>query len=416
MQSLSEKTFAIFIFLISPVVSKNDNCVKLDNPDIKCGYYFWTLILKCGQFQSISISNSTLVEIKECKIKYIDLSFRLSKPTTLGQKFDIAYMSSFINPKSLTIRFIDIKGFDVRVYESQKTGQFQLAFTNFYFYESKLAFYTNNTLLKSCANFPAQARTIFHEKYFGTKGLIFSNPKFSSNPICPLAFRNLKFDQIKFEKAIDTFYKSNMFRFADDLPSEITDINSTVNILDFEDCEKIKLSARVINSLVFTRVNCFIFIGEVFSIEVGTLKPMRNLRLIDFVDRFWRKLFHRGIHWTFDLNSHMRVDLNNMSTIRGVFQNKSRVFLKADPPIEQKALKVDELFPDEDFCIYAKFPFEQMVFLDKKDWLFNSSKLTCTFIWAYKYYFEFPEYFSLRFYDYWPSPRKLRRKCDFPKR
>ena len=70
-------------------------------------------------------------------------------------------------------------------------------------------------------------------------------------------------------------------------------------------------------------------------------------------------------------------------TFINLHQNAGYDFYKV---IYKRLNKIEVIFPDEDFCLYANYPFNQLVIIviDKND-LKHDDKLTCTFLWLSKY-------------------------------
>lgn len=232
------------------------------------------------------------------------------------------------------------------------------------------------------------------------------------DPVCPLAFANLKIGQLHLEQLADTFYKKNVLVFTD-LPEGVKSINASIIRVRFYNCEKIKLNRGILNWHLFENIRFLSTSGEIASIEAETFKSMKNLAYIDISDTNWRKLFQRGIRWTYDLNAHVRVvDLNDFKILNSYFKNESYVVILVDAAKKLIATPVADVFPDEDFCIYEKFPFEQMIVLDKTEFLNNETKLTCTFVWLFRHFFEYRGYYAKYYYDSAPVVRRLKYECD----
>ena len=94
-------------------------------------------------------------------------------------------------------------------------------------------------------------------------------------------------------------------------------------------------------------------------------------------------MFYNGIDWTNDLNSNIRVTLNDSALIHEFFKNNSYVSITYISLIEDRiyGIKPDKYLPDKDFCIYAKFPFNQMVIVKFYNFDVDIQKMPCTLVW-----------------------------------
>ena len=96
--------------------------------------------------------------------------------------------------------------------------------------------------------------------------------------------------------------------------------------------------------------------------------------------KYWRKLFRNGIEWTYDLNSDIRVNLSDPDMIKKHVDDNLFIQIRAYfIEIEYSEGIFPFYFPNEDFCLYAKFPFEQMILvgltiITEYDW-------PCTLVW-----------------------------------
>ena len=308
-----------------------------------------------------------------------------------------------------------IKGFDVDSYNDETISLD--SFLDLNFYDSSLAFYLNGRRLKSCLDFPSKPKSIlqmikidFVYRYGQSLNYYFINVKYE--PLCPLAFANSQIDRINFGQLSNTFFKTNIPTFTD-LPPNVTHINSKILRLTLNGYGEIALNHRIIHPHVFNQIEEFIFEIGISKIEKGVFKSMKNLKLIYIYMDYWRPLAHKGLAWIYDLNSHIRVDLNDSAMIEKYLENRSSVEIWCVPKYYEIAegLKPRNIFPDEDFCIYTKFPFEQMVYWYSFE-IGNQkfSKISCTNVWLIQP--KVPRQSGINMTDY----IDIFNKCDFNKR
>jgi hypothetical protein len=96
-----------------------------------------------------------------------------------------------------------------------------------------------------------------------------------------------------------------------------------------------------------------------------------------------------GIRWIQAINAHVNVNLSCREEIKRDL--KSRTYL------EVKFLKdrLAHVFPDEDFCLYQDFPFNQLVIVSQDyDAFIKFRYFTCTFLWLTQYYRKLGDLFG----------------------
>lgn len=417
------KIFLHFFLIISLAQSENQLCSYFLKSKCKFGSFFLLDYseCKCKDLKiNLTITNSTLNNIKINKEAAYSLNiyFKLkNKHTIIDNEFILLNFETTtitLDPSSHYI-FKHVSGFDVNAFHNTYSSY---SGATFIFFDSYLAFYSNGRPLKTCHNFPEKPRSLFQAFHQGEEvNYYFNNRKYK--PICPLAFSNVDIDVMSFFLFSSTYFGENYLTFLDLEPSQqqINWLNSSIDFLLLR-CEKFILTRKTMNPYVFNQTIEILLYGELIGIENGAFKSLKSLKNIRIQFDFYRKLFQRGINWTFDLNSEIRVDLNNSEMISEYFNNNSMVFINELIKDFQlfkglKKTKIKEIFPDEDFCLYVKFPFEQLVIFYSEH-LEKLTRKTCTYAWLTKYYSVFPKNIiqisnDTKFPDFV-------EKCDFNKR
>lgn len=245
-------------------------------------------------------------------------------------------------------------------------------------------------------------------------------PKFPTN-ICPLFFRDSPLKGFTIANMIDTFFKQNLLKF---LPSrDHTSLNVSFEKIDFKQLEHVTVDSSLLYPLLFANISVLGLYGDVIRIQSGLFKSLTRLRQIRLGDSNPRKLFHRGIDWILDLNINVHVDLKNDSQMTtNMARHRFDIYIeqmyervKNGMVLEREHFFSDSIFPDEDFCIYVRFPFERLVIISLNTY---TSKLTCTFSWLSRYYKRYLQFLDRSNYSDliisldWPIKIST---CDFEK-
>lgn len=116
------------------------------------------------------------------------------------------------------------------------------------------------------------------------------------------------------------------------------------------------LNPSVFKNLLFIQVKC-----SLSSISIELFTSLKNLYIIHFETIYFRKLIHRnGIEWIRGINRDLHVNLSNLNDIIGNYKTIKHVFLTSSKGLHIEPMSV--VFPEEDFCVYKEYPFDQMVF------------------------------------------------------
>lgn len=397
-----------------------NSCKSRLTPVWRYGDNKYTMRFVCRHLaHGFSFSNSTLQTLRMCSIKIEGVYFNLKANSIVDQKFKASELQSFRNRiasgsihEYLKVIMNNVQGFEIDAF---RQTSFRSLTISFKFYHSSLVFFSNGSRLKKCSEYPRHPSSFFQLlRPTGPPSasyLEFYYPK-SYSRICPLAFRNLNVPILVVHQLIETFYKKNILTFLDDLPDDVTDINATLNDVTFSACEKITVNKRIINPLVFNRTRSLKFIGEIRAIESGTFKSLAYLNTITFEAAYWRKMIQHGADWIRDLCPEVKGNLMSSSSV-----NRARKTISINYEyINLETNQFNDVFPDEDFCIYREFSFNQTVSLSFLNIKITESRLTCTIVWLFRS-------FSINTVSgqYNPSEinqilKVLAKRCQFEKR
>ena len=143
----------ISIILVSLVDLENPKCKSLPNgcklDSVKTNTQNQISLYTCDTIsQRFEFNSEEKKMVENCTISKKDLRyiyFRLKHSSILDRSFDYSNIGTYFS--DLTLKFRFIKGFDINLVSPRK--QFNLIDLNFYY--SKFDFYSNGSLIKSCA-------------------------------------------------------------------------------------------------------------------------------------------------------------------------------------------------------------------------------------------------------------------------
>jgi hypothetical protein len=383
----------------------------------------------CSKF-NVKPKISYNVTYPNCWINSFRFYFNLNKPTILDTSFNLSrteeitqniIYSEYSNNRYYLMR--NIRGFDINFNVYPKYIRY------FYltFYETRFEFYSNGKPIEKCDDLtPGIYPAPFFSLIWSERTIIhFKTVKFTTR-ICPLVFNYNSLYTVRFDNLIYTFYKRNILELYH--LNNVTDINSFIKELNLYNMEKVELNSVLLNNLVFKHIEMLMINGEVKSIQAGLLRSYKRLKILIMDSFFLRPLFHRqGADWIRDLNTDVYLDLENRSKIERLMNIKKYVMFNIDMSrnympyyLDRDYLfKVDLVFPDEDFCLYKNFPFNQLVimsFTSRVLYFGINAKYSCTFIWFIQYYDIYSEYIpGVNRYLMMNLSEEI-KKCDFKKR
>ena len=363
-------------------------------------------------------SNNILFEWpKKTELIILDKSFNVSNL--------IVYSTYF---SSTVMHFLNLNGFEINL--SERNGSIMRTNRNV----NEIAcvvctmnFYTIGKLIKSCGDILESNSTVMSIFQIDVKQIVIDSSEFP-NALCPLVFKNTNISALFMIGLVDSFYKRNALRFTDDV---FNDLNSKIVNLFFEKAENINLDLKLLNPYVFKNVVWIRTRGAIKTIDKHIFSTFKDLMFIDFDPAYFRKMIHQnGIDWIKEINSNVTFNFSSKTIINDFYRYKLRyIYIKYDGFIQHAPFY--KVFPDEDFCVYKDFPFEQLVILmqycSTNRLLIQENKedFTCTYLWIAQYF----ELYYLYYYQKSSSDRSInmkmtiesksfreRSKCNFKRR
>ena len=342
------------------------------------------------------------------KTKYDILEFRFPSNFILSKRFNFQKMSEYTwyFKQDIDINFVNLKGFELDIITTDQnisTHNFTHSYFLFQCIRCKIEFYSNGRHMKTCQDILNSDPNFIVMSLFQILPLnylsqiILFHSEFKTT-VCPLVFKNSHLEEFYVIGLADTFYKRNILTIEN---STFDDLNSEINYLSIEKAEKINIDFNLLNPSVFQDLVTIYLSGSFNKIDGNSLNALKQLSIIQIVKRNYRDIIHKnGIKWIRDLNADVYVNLTNIINVEELKENyEISTHIKIGFFDSKTEMRLSKLFPDEDFCLYKDFPFNQLVILmehiDKdivkeKLTLLNSTiHYTCSYLWLAQYFHLF---------------------------
>ena len=329
------------------------------------------------------------------KTDYDIMEFRFPSNFIMSKKFNFEKISeySWYFKIELGINFMNLNGFELDFANRQniRKHNFTDIYVLFQCIRCKIEFFSNKRHIKMCQDIIDEYPNDNISSLFQIKSLasitwitlFYSEFK---TPLCPIVFNNSDISRFYLIGLSDTFYKRNILKIENRIFNEL---NSTIKELYIEKAEKINIDSNLLNPFVFKNLKTIHLFGSFDKIDGNSLNAFKELFNIRIVKKNYRDIIHKnGIKWIRDLNSGLDVTgyLSNYEKLKEKYHQRTEIQIGCfDSKTEIRSSK---LFPDEDFCLYKDFPFNQLVILMEyaiNDEIFklldSNRQYTCTYLW-----------------------------------
>ena len=308
----------------------------------------------------------------------------------------IDFYQSINKTNKISIIFSKIKGVSVvSKTKKQKFGKNRDLI--FYLYQSELNFLQNHVKIE-CSDERSKNFEIFSflNKY---QYEFFFIIKFLNNlKLCSYLFNNVSIFSFGISPFIDTFYSKKMVSFSND---NETNINSKINGLFIFYAVKIKLDHNILNPQIFKFLTNFRVIGSIDFIQNDLFVKLNFLKYFILDGQNFNQLIQKsGTQWFKSINSNVKVNINNFTQIIENFQSSVYISISFNFPdyvdysYIEPLINIETTFPEEDFCLYQDFPFDQMVFFLIDQINFDDMFKTCTQFWL-TYRIQIIQYYNI---------------------
>ena len=371
--------------------------------------------------------SNTRQNCSELDKKYSIYAFRWTtssnKLALLETRFNFSkaqrYFSYFKGQETtLHTYFIDIKGFDINILDYNSMSKRFFRFWRISFVNCHLDFYHVKRKINSCQEFIklnlTQIESIFQIKTDKNNMLnwIELNNVEYKHSICPFLFSNTNIRYLTLTGLIDTFYKTNVLSFSNET---FPTLNSKIIQLSLYRINSIKLDLNLVHRSVFN-VTSVISIngGSLNSISEKIFRHMINLSNFKIYSRTFRKINHKqGIEWIRQMNYDLNVNFSNLTIVEDNKMKYKTIFLNN---YDEKYIPMFKTFPDEDFCVYIDFPFNQLIIVIIENFSNEHLKnvdFSCTFLYLIQYYEFYNKYILENDENYNDFMKEVLNSSDF---
>lgn len=353
---------------------------------------------------------------KECSNQMFfvfDIFFKPRKSSILNNQILHKSFLFLVKKRSsrVSLSFSNLKGFEVDLFGTYSTEtNKKLISIILNIYDSKLDLYENGQIKTECTKTNSNKNT--SSLFNLILEINFLHGIKYQKQICPFIFDYLKCQELKVYFLINSYYKQNILSFSN-ISNQM--INIQINRFVILDAHDINIDSRLFSWQVFQHTNQFAIYGRLNSIQKNLFTPFKHLKLIQLDILYARKFLSTfGIDWIRCLNADLDIDTKNKSQFRTYSNRAINININFHPDqIPYSKYSINFLFPDEDFCIYSRFPFNQMIVISIYDEYYPikpyEQNFTCTFAWLTQNY-------SLFNLNYLYSPfdlNSLLKSCNF---
>jgi hypothetical protein len=327
------------------------------------------------------------LKFNECKKPIIltDWGLKPNKKIILDNTLNFENLTLLSSDNINFIHLNNFKGFDL-MSKPFKDIKFIDIDIIWFVEQSNFEFYLNNKLItneKECNNNSNWNNLITNSKIYYL--MISTNTRYALKT-CPYIFNNFQINSMTLTEIQSTFIGSNILTFLK--LNNTNNIDSIVKHVDFY-LYHIYFDDNLFNREIFKEIKILDLNGILDGIQDDLFKSFNELILIRIRTQHVKKLFAKNNKWLEYLNIDFEpVDPN------GKIESflKQSIFLI----IFQSFPKVTFYdYPNEDFCLFNKFPHNKLVFPQLRPNHHNST-CSCTQIYliqySFKHYFMFNSY------------------------
>lgn len=438
--------YIIDILFSIMIITREAKCYEVNSIPKDCeiqnalgfGYEKYSL-MSCSLKRNSRIDFNVSKYFKETKtLTEITIqSTRFERDVILSRNtIDFNSLIHYMNNSELEtgLEFQFIRGFDIDLFDyihNQKLIFKNTTITNLKLSNCDFNFYSGDKKMKTCGDFyNTNPKSIFQLATVilnreGEEGkLVYIYLSGDNSLICPLVFKNVKLGYL-YIVGENSYFSRRVMRFSNE--SNFTDLNFYITTLSIQ-INNIELDFAFLNPTVFEKVNALILFGRIKSIDRNVLGSFKRVKNINFLSVYFRSLLHNehGIEWIKSINSGLNVNLTNDTNFIAHLRETKFIYFDCKNPAMSPPMW--EIFPDEDFCLYKDFPFNQNVLFMQGCWLlpefdYFRKKFSCTYLWLIQYYPIYQMYLSRRFVykthmEILTSSNEFKSmsKCNFSKR
>jgi hypothetical protein len=292
-----------------------------------------------------------------------------------------------LNKKADTIFFhlSNFKGFDLLsnpFNEIKFISKTKLIYKIWYIESTTIFdFYLNNKLIqeKDCLNNNNNNNKNWNNLITNSESYFLSINAFFSLKTCPYIFENTSIYMIIFNKIITSFINSNKLTF---LTIKNSSLNSRIFFAEF-DLYRIQFDGNLFNEAIFKKTVVLQINGILNSIQNDLFKSFNDLKIIRIQTQYVKQIFAKNNKWLEYLSFNFKpIDIDAAENLAKYL--KKSIFLIIFQ-IFPKLTFYD--YPNEDFCLFMKFPHNKLVFPLLRPSNPKSKECSCTEFYLIQYSF-----------------------------
>jgi hypothetical protein len=328
-----------------------------------------------------NFNNLSQLSFNECSkflIKISDWGLKPNKKIILDNTLHLKGLTLFSNDETNSIHFNNFKGFDLLSNPFKEIKFVNSSFTNIVWYIelSNFEFYINNVLINEtqCQNINKSNWNYF---IMNSKLVLYINA-FYSLKTCPYIFKNTIIRELSIYNVRSSYINSNVLNFQK-IKNTNHLLNSNVFLVEFT-LYRIRLDTNLLNEDIFKKTGSIQIDGILNGIQDDLFKSFKELKLIRIRTQHVKHLFAKNNKWLESLNFYSKPIDDPNGNIEPFL--KLSIFLI----IYQSFSSVTFYdYPNEDFCLFSKFPHNKLVFPQLKPNYNSSIGCTCTQLFLIQY-------------------------------
>ncbi len=329
-----------------------------------------------------NFNNLSQLSFNQCKEPIIVHNWQLKpdEKLILDNTLNLKGLAIITENKFLNciVNLINFKGFDLLsnpFKDINFIGYLSLKHVIWLIEQSNFEFYLNNKLIKNekyCNNSNNYWDNLITNSklYF----LMISNSQYSIGT-CSYIFKNSQIKSLFFKEIKSSLISTNILTFL-----KTNDLESFVLQVDF-DLYRIYFDDNLFDKMIFRNTKILDINGILIGIQDDLFKSFNEMKLIRIRSQHVRQIFAKNNKWFEYLNFYFR-PIDPSGLIESALL-KQLVFLK----IYQSFPRVTFYdYPNEDFCLFNKFPHNKLVFPQLRPNR-HDSNCSCTEIYLIQYSF-----------------------------
>jgi len=323
-----------------------------------------------------NFNNLSELSFNECKNELImltDWKLKPNKKLILDNTLNFKGLTIIPKNKLIFIQLINFKGFDLlsHPFNDIYFVDYSLKYVSWNIKSSHFDFFINNKKLtgeQDCLN---NNNTLWNNFILNSylNILIINEGTLYSLKTCPLIFKNTIISELAFKEIKSSFINSNILTFLKLKNNSNYHLNSYILHVEFS-LYRIHFDDNLLNEEIFKKTKCLDLQGILNGIQYDLFKSFNYLKLIRIHTQHVKQLFSTNNNKWFEYLNYKMPPIDPDDAEK--FLDKA-IFLI----IYQSFSTITFYnYPNEDFCLFMKFPHNKLVFPQLRPSHMNCRKKT----------------------------------------